>query len=155
MQKELNPELFGSQSTQTLKSVLTQADQKVFEVKQHLNLLSEQVAKMVAQMNEYIKTSHSKMERMQVAVSKLENNLQQMAEQSGLKMSSLSQRLSERKSLDSKIQDMIDRHNNVLRSYEMRMSNLQKMIGEKEAQIMQAQSTLNEAKMEIVRLKRL
>lgn len=155
MQKELNPELFGPQGAPSLNSVLTQADQKVFEVKQHLTFLSEQVAKLVAQMNTYIKSSQAKIERLQVSVTKLEQNQSTLTSDATAKMNSLSQRLSERKSLDGKVQEMIDRHNNVLRSYEVRMNNLQKLIAEKEAQIMQAQAALNEARMEITRLKRL
>jgi hypothetical protein len=77
------------------------------------------------------------------------------AMESGQKISQLNQKLTERKSLEMKVQEMVDRHNNVIKSFEVRMGQLQKLLAEKDAMLVSAQATLNDAKMEITRLKRL
>ena len=57
--------------------------------------------------------------------------------------------------MDQKMQEVIDRHNSVLKGFEVRITHLQKLLSEKDSQVMSAFAALNEAKMEIARLKRL
>jgi chromosome segregation ATPase len=162
MQKELNPELFGEAGQ---KSRVFEApaqnnhvhvlEQKILETRNQVHHLAEGLNKIVSQINEFIKSSQVKFERMQQALNKLEQNDQALSVDATQKISALHTRLGERKSMDYKIQEMIDRHNSVLRSHEVRMAQLQKLVSEKEAQVLAAQSALNETKMEIARLKRL
>lgn len=165
MQKELNPELFGESIA---KSRVVKADQaspavthtmvienKINETRQQLHQLAESLATAVNQVNEFIKSSQMKFERLQQAVVKLEQNDQALNLESAQRISQISNRMGERKVMDMKIQEMIDRHNSVLRSYEVRFNQLQKLMADKEAMLVSAQGSLNEAKMEIARLKRL
>ena len=165
MQKELNPELFGggaSGATRYLDAnkltpvtTATQTDTRYVEMRSQLNVLSEHMAKMASQVNEFIKSSQGKFDRIQQLIQKFESSQTQMINENNQKFSLLHHRIGERKSVDQKIQEMIDRHHSVLRSYEVRMNQLQKLLADKEAHIIDAQSALNEAKMEIARLKRL
>ncbi len=161
MQKELNPELFGESGAKSrvfdapASNHLNVLEQKIMETRSQIHQLADNLGKVVSQINEFIKGSQVKFDRLQQAVQKLEQNDQMVMADSTQKISALHTRLGERKSMDYKIQEMIDRHNSVLRSYEVRMAQLQKLVTEKEAQLLSAQATLNETKMEIARLKRL
>jgi DNA repair exonuclease SbcCD ATPase subunit len=173
MQRELNPELFGEgKSARTARTEATPGaavaptgapetttflnlDRQVLEMRQLLATLGEELRKVAAQSQEFMKTSHLKLERLQQQVMRLEQSHNGMAQEAGQKFHMLSQRMGERKALDQKIQDMVDRHTQVIKSFEVRMSHLQRLLTEKEAQFMNAQTALNEMKMELSRLKRL
>ena len=161
MQKELNPELFGETSGKSrvfeapANNHINVLEQKILETRTQIHHLADNMNKIVSQINEFIKSSQVKFERMQQSISKLEQADHALSADATQKISALHTRLGERKSMDYKIQEMIDRHNSVLRSHEVRMAQLQKLVSEKEAQMIAAQSALNEAKMEIARLKRM
>ena len=161
MQKELNPELFGET---TAKSRVFEApaanhinvlEHKILDTRNQIQQLAENMNKVVSQINEFIKGSQAKFDRIQQSLQKLEQNDQVVHNDANQKIAAMSTRLGERKSMDYKIQEMIDRHNSVLRSYEVRLGQLQKLLSEKEAQMIATQSALNETRMEIARLKRM
>lgn len=171
MQKELNPELFGEKKmtkTSTMDRSMEAAsalsatganylntDRQIFELKAQNQAMADQMNKIVGTVNEMIKSSNAKFERQQALLTRLEQSHNGLATEAGQKITQLSQRVNERKSLDLKVQEMVDRHNNVIKSFEVRMNHLQKLLAEKEAQMISCQAALNEAKMEIARLKRL
>ncbi|MGZ3773676.1 MAG: hypothetical protein ACXVCY_11225 [Pseudobdellovibrionaceae bacterium] len=168
MQKELNPELFGEKKT-TKNSVMENpaglgtvnnnnflnTDRQIYELRAQNQALVEQLNKVVNTVNELIKSSNMKFEKQAHLLNRLEQSHNGLATEAGQKITQLGQRVNERKSLDLKVQEMVDRHNNVIKSFEVRMNHMQKMLAEKDAQMISAQSALNEAKMEIARLKRL
>ncbi|WP_415063265.1 hypothetical protein [Bdellovibrio sp.] len=167
MHKELNPELFGEKKV--VKNPVMDApvnlgpagnsylntDRQIFELKAQNQALADQLNKVVGTVNELIKTSNVKFEKQSHLLSRLEQSHNGLATEAGQKITQLAQKVNERKSLDLKVQEMVDRHNNVIKSFEVRMNHLQKLLAEKEAQMISAQAALNEAKMEIARLKRL
>lgn len=167
MQKELNPDIFGERRTPAKATVeanhspipdttgFLNTDRQIMELRQHVTTVGEELKKMSAQVQEFIKVSHLKIERLTQQMQRLEQSHNGMVQETGHKMSQMGQRLSERKALDSKIQEMVDRHTNVIKSFEVRMNHLQRLLSEKENQAISAQTALNEAKMEISRLKRL
>ncbi|WP_374075313.1 hypothetical protein [Bdellovibrio bacteriovorus] len=167
MNKELNPELFGEKKVAKSSLLESQAnlgttgnnylntDRQIFELKAQNQALADQLNKVVGTVNELIKTSNIKFEKQSHLLSRLEQSHNGLATEAGQKITQLAQRVNERKSLDLKVQEMVDRHNNVIKSFEVRMNHLQKLLAEKEAQMISAQAALNEAKMEIARLKRL
>ncbi len=167
MHKELNPELFGerkvSKSTHDLSSSQAHAepaaflntDRQIFELKTQNHSLQDQINKITTALNELIKNTNLKFERTHQSVARLEQSHNGLAYETGQKVTQLSQKIAERKAMDAKIQEMVDRHNNIVKSFEVRMNHLQKLLADKEAQMSLTQSALNETKMEIARLKRL
>ncbi len=167
MHKELNPELFGEKKVSKSPSLEIPAsmgtggtsylntDRQIFELKAQNQALADQLNTVVATGNELIKSSNMKFEKHGSLLSRLEQSHNGLATEAGQKITQLAQRVNERKSLDLKVQEMVDRHNNVIKSFEVRMNHLQKLLAEKEAQMIASQTALNEAKMEIARLKRL
>ncbi|GIL16732.1 MAG: hypothetical protein BroJett040_04830 [Oligoflexia bacterium] len=165
MQKELNPELFGTAAAGSQRwieperptpvNIVTQIEARVVEAKNQVTALEGQMSHLVSQVNEFIKASQVKFNRLEQGLQKLEQGLHTVHTEAQNKISHMHHRLGDRRAMDTKLQEMIDRHQSVLRSYELRMSHLQRLMSEKEDQILQTQAALNEAKMEIARLKRL
>ena len=165
MQKELNPELFGenfsnsrvvgNSQSQNPNGPILAMESKIAETRAQLHQMGEGLTSVVSQVNEFIKGSHGKIEKLQQAVQRLEQNDQAINLEAAQKISQINNKLGERKTMDLKIQEMIDRHNSVLRSFEVRFNQMQKLMADKEAMLVSAQAALNEAKMEISRLKRL
>jgi len=165
MQKELNPELFGEKKT--LKGPQGEAtatassqnylntDRQIFELRSQNHSLMDQINKLTALFNETTKSNNMKFERQQALLARLEQSHNGLAQEAGQKISQMVQRVNERKLIDQKVQEMVDRHNNVIKSFEVRMNHLQKLLAEKENQMVSCQTALNETKMEIARLKRL
>lgn len=166
MHKELNPELFGEKKV--AKSSPADAavnlgnntnylntDRQIFELRSQNQNLHNQLEKIVSSVNEWIKTSNVKFEKQAALLTRLEQSHNGLATEAGQKISQLSAKVNERRTLDLKVQEMVDRHNNVIKSMEVRMNHMQKLLAEKESQVLAAQAALNETKMEIARLKRL
>lgn len=175
MNKELNPELFGDAWTGRTKSAdltgpigasassaaapettnFLNLDRQILELRQQIGQMAEELRKLSAQTGEFIKTSHLRTEKLQQQLLRLEQGHNGLVQETGQRMTQIGQRFAERKSVDTKIQEMVDRHTNVIKSFEVRMHHLQRLLAEKEGQLVGAQAAINEAKMEIARLKRL
>lgn len=171
MQKELNPQLFGDRSTKasiepapvdalratpradTEMATFLNLDRQVLDVRTQISQMGEELRKSMAQTQEFMKSSHLRVERLQQQVQRLEQSHNGLVQDSSQKIAQMAQRLSERKNLDQKIQEMVDRHTQVIKSFEVRMNHLQRLLSEKEAQLVTAQSAINEARMELARLK--
>lgn len=167
MQKELNPEIFGEKKSATparreglvppapsADPAYLNTDRQIFELKSQMLNVNEQLSKLTQALNETTKNGNARMERFQQGLSRLETSHNGLAVEAGQKIQQINNKLAERKALDLKIQEMVDRHNNVIKSFEVRLNHLQKLLSEKEAQVAAAYTALNEAKMEIARLKR-
>jgi hypothetical protein len=161
MQKELNPDLFGTPHVASKKieiptnSTPQVLEQKYLETKQSISALAQQMQSMATQFVEFQKSTQLKIERLAQVLGKLEHSHQTTTVEAAGKIAHLNQRLGERKTLDQKMQELVDRHNSVLKGFEVRITHLQKLLSEKDGQVMSAFAALNEAKMEIARLKRL
>ena len=162
--RELNPSLFGEGSSKTklLEGPinnqfphLIQSDQKIQDLKSQISIMAETMGKWNQQYAEFMKTCQLKFDRVGQILTKLESNDQAIISEATQKFSRINDRLAERKSVEAKIQEMIDRHNSVVRSFELRLNQMQKLLADKETQMMSTQAALNEAKVEIARLKRL
>jgi chromosome segregation ATPase len=162
LQKELNPELFGDlQSLKTRMYEPTAAnpmkvmEDKIFEMKKQILDLTESLGHFGNQVNEVLKSQQQKIDKIMPMIQKLENNDQILNQEAAQRIGQLHARMSERKTVDLKIQEMVDRHNSLVKSFEVRLSQMQKMLMDREAQALSAQAALNETKMELARLKRM
>lgn len=165
MQKELNPELFGESLTGRTRVMDATAshshqpmellEKKYLELKDQMGQMVDHLSRIAFQTNESLKQQQSKFEKIHLYLQKLEQNDHSISMEASQRIQSLQAKLGDRKLMDQKIQEMIDRHNSILKSYEVRLNQLQKLIADKDAQLLSAQASLNEAKMEIARLKRL
>jgi len=165
--RELNPALFGEVagrskviegSLQNELPHLMQNDQKLNDIKIQVSAMAENLGILNQHMQEWArwaKTTDSRFDRINNQMAKLEQNDHYIVNEAAQKFSHINTRFGERKSIDIKTQEMMDRHNSVLKSFEMRLTQLQRILAEKEAQLLTTTAALNEAKMEIARLKRM
>ncbi len=169
--RELNPALFGETANRSVgrsKVIegslqnelphLMQNDQKLNDLKHQMSVMAENLGQLTQHMQEWTrwaKTTDSKFDRVNNQMTKLEQNDHYIVNEAAQKFSHINTRFGERKSIDIKTQEMMDRHNSVLKSFEMRLTQLQRILAEKEAQLLLTTAALNESKMEIARLKRM
>ena len=161
--KQLNPELFGetknqtfieNSSAQTLPHLM-QLEQKLGDLKLQMSSVVDHVSKLTTQFTEHVKRSQLKFDQVQTAIQQLQQNDHSLAADTSNRLSQIHNRMGERNMFEEKVQELIDRQNQVLKTFEMKMLAMQKLLAEKENQYMQAQGALNECKMEISRLKRI
>ena len=176
MQKELNPELFGTFNTTSTVTgdnlnnggrfmegssqkmwadMMEQSELRVAGLTHDMREIKQQMKDLITQFSELFKNTQSRMDRLQQAIQKLDANDHLLAQEISNRVGQLHSRIGERKQLDMKMQEMVDRHNSVLKSFEVRLQHMQKILSEKEGQLLQTTAALNDAKMEISRLKRL
>lgn len=129
-------------------------DRQFLEMKKRQDQLQETLNSLGAQFTESQKNNHLKFDRLAGALVKIEQGHNTLVLEAGQKMAQMNQKLTDRKALDQKTQEMMDRHNNVVKGFEVRLNHLQKLLADKEAQLQATQNFLNETKMEISRLRR-
>lgn len=118
-------------------------------------LTSKEIEELKSQILEYQNSTKLKIDRLQSSIQKWEQNYSDLTQEISAKMAALLQKLNDQKKYDQKVQDIVDRHNNLLKGYEVRMNQLQKLLQQKESDYLEAYSALKEAKSEMARLKRL
>ena len=166
MQKQLNPDLFGTEAqmtfTNTDKSPVNQAsfdhilnlDSKIAELRQQVAALKEGLAQVRSESQLQQKSVVNHLEQFTRSIKILEQNDQTLAQQNQQKNQHLSQKLADYKNIELKLKEMMDRHQMVLKSYELKIQQLQNVIVQKEGVILGFQSALQDARAEIARLKR-
>ena len=71
------------------------------------------------------------------------------------KIAQVASRANERKISEGVIRDMVDRHAQAVQSFEVRLTQLQRLISEQELQLINARSELKNAMIEMARLKKI
>lgn len=173
MQKELNPELFGgtrraasgSELTNTTNSryldpatsppMLEQLELRWADSQKQISTLQKQMASLVSQVNDFVRIIQDRLDRSQQSFHRGEIATQELHDQLTEKISHLHSRIGERKSQEIKISELMDRHSNLIRSFELRLSQMNKQISDRDTQLANTQVALQEARTEIARLKRL
>lgn len=162
--RELNPNLFENAprpewtESQTPKAVVpaeTVSERQVLELARQVKMLEKIVMEQRAFMDEQNKMQTARTERMAQQIKNLDavqtGSLKELNERLG----SVMNKLSERRAVDAKMEDMVDRHNHIVQSFELKLKVLQKVLSERESQILKAMAQLEDARAEILRMKRL
>lgn len=178
MQKQLNPQLFGSSyspqsspqdSLQSFKQDFIQAkiesprsdssvqiqslEEKVERLFRQSQEFQGQISQLAFHSEENLKGVRVKSDRLQQKVLQVEQKQDSLVIETSQKIHFLQQKHIEQKKLEENIQNLIDRQNNLLKGYEVRMAQMQKLLAEKEAQMISTLAALNETKAEIQRIK--
>ncbi len=168
MQKELNPDLSSTRPEKRLRNQWTgasttsqrPAEGPNFEIRlTELELdnkdLKANLLKFMTAFSEFTKVNQVKGDRLNKTVHFLEQSFKEFKHEVLTKFSHMNGRLLERQSIEAKTHEMVERYNQILRSFEVRMNQMQRLMHEKESQLISIQAALNEAKAEIIRLKKL
>jgi hypothetical protein len=165
MQKELSNQLFPKTSKASTEEVLSPAveslinkamtsSEEVQLLRRQVFRLQDQITKLTSHFTEQNKNQQLKADRWVQALNRLEQNQSTYAQENNEKVAQLASRVSERKGIDYKIQELIEQQNILLKNYEERFQKLQKGLSEKDMQINMITGHLQEAQVEITRLKR-
>ncbi len=176
MHRELNPQLFANKPDKTpdspgplgasSKPTLSQQAQnylptevralenQVHTVKMGVSMVEKKLESMGLQMQEFARATATRFERFSQSLARLEEAMAQGNQELTNKYGTLTGKLNERRVNDGKIQEMVDRHNHIVRNFENRLTALQRTLSEQEMQLMASNATLDEARQEIMRLKR-
>ena len=168
MPRELNPELFGSpKPTQEPTSAPTSAPKWLKEEDgKVLALRLEAIRKKLKELEAALETQNgrskdtqeglkTRFDRIQQHLQRQDGQMQANNQEMHNKLAKVASRLNERLTSDQKIEELMDRQQQVLQSFELRLSQMQKIITEQELMLGAARSELKEAQREITRLKRL
>lgn len=125
---------------------------EVRRVEKRLDGLTQE---MRMKLEEVGKSSQSKSELFFQKLTALESRFEAMSQDLKSKYSGLTGKMTERNLTDMKTQALMDRHTQLLRQFEQRVSQLQRVVEEQEYQILNYKSALEEARKELQRLKKI
>ncbi len=128
---------------------------QVLQIKAVLSQFDRRMDQMSAQINELNRDSQGKLDRYGQQLLRLEDGIQRLTTDTSNRLASLAGRVNERKVSDSKLQDLIDRHNLLVRNFENRLSSLQKLASDQEQALLSAFAALEDARADLARLKRI
>ena len=128
---------------------------QILQIKAVLAQYDRRMDQMAAQVNELSRDSVSRLDRYEKQLLRLEDGIQRLTGDTSSRLASLAARVNERKVSDSKLQDLIDRHNLLVRNFENRLSSLQKLAGDQEQALLSAFAALEDARADLARLKRM
>lgn len=122
--------------------------------RRRLEKIESTVERMASKFEEVSKLHHLKFERLAQGLGRLDEILHRSNQESAEKLAHLSGKVNERKLFETKIQDMIDRHNQIVQNFEQRITQLQRILSEQELQLANYSAALEEARHTIARMKR-
>ena len=172
MARELNRELFGgfgNRENAERDSNAAQAPQPVYAKADEVRVLHLHIESLSKRMKEFesrVEVLTTKVENM-VAQNKqrferVQGHFQRQTEmvQGGFadvnaKMAQVVSKVNERKVSDSVVKEMVERQASLVQTFEVRMTQLQRVISEQEMQLMSGRGELKEVMQEFARLKKL
>ncbi|MCC7404364.1 MAG: hypothetical protein IT288_08195 [Bdellovibrionales bacterium] len=166
MSRELNKELFPDLQLQHKPSTqprreresgvdtiapIDQEDWQLLVAK--VDLLKRQVKELEnrqqtfeSRVSEWTAAVKARFERFNSAGSRMEDFLKNTIQEINERFANLTSRVSERRLQETKIEEMMSRHNQVLQGYEVRLAQFQKLLHEQEIQLLGTKAELEEAR---------
>ncbi|HVK62436.1 MAG TPA: hypothetical protein VM432_12840 [Bdellovibrionales bacterium] len=168
VQRELNPHLFGTpvnKSSQTdpgaASSLMARASEPARSIPYAPNDLKamehqiQQLGRAMVQMEkrtetiafkmeELARSVHQRLERFSTAMKGMEESQKRLSNDGATRIAGLISKVNERKVNDSKIEEMIERHNAIVRTFEARLLSLQRLVNEQEMALHGARAALEE-----------
>lgn len=166
MSRELNRDLFPSEKK---PSQIEAQGEEAAASKEDLRVLSYQIEtlwKKVKEMDPRLERTQTRVQELssscKLRFERVQSHLQRQAEgtqgQFGdmhAKVAQLLSKVNETRLAENRIQEIVDRHQQVVQSFEARLQQLKKIVSEQELQLSASRSELKDALKEISRLKRL
>lgn len=128
---------------------------QVQQVKAILGQYERRLDQLTARQNELARDSQSRLDRLDNQMIRLEDGISRLTNDTSQRVAALAARINERKVSDTKVQELMDRHNLMVRNFENRLSAMQKLAADQEQALLSAFAALEDARAELARLKRL
>lgn len=166
MSRELNRDLFQKSVGQNAHvpeqevAVATKEDFRVlgFQLESVIKKMKEfesRTLKTESRLQELVGSSKIRFERIQGHFQRQSEQIQGQFNDMHMKSAQLSSRVNESRMGETRMQEMVDRHQQMVQSFEARLQQMQKMMTEQELQLSASRSELKDALKEIARLRRL
>jgi chromosome segregation ATPase len=163
MIKELNSELFGETSqnfTRYLdpdrqKNSILDLEKQMVELKMALTDLRNSFESQQLQTRDCIQKLAQNQDLIVRDLQRLETQDRSLQAEAQQKIILVNQKIEDRKHFEVKLQESFDKHQTMIKSYDLRLQQLTRLLDEKSAQMQSAQALLSEARSEISRLKRI
>lgn len=165
MPRELNPDLFGmrkmtatvglpsndmpSLSPKPPEQIETTEAfrRKIRDLENQIQVLNQRMEKMAQHIEQRLTHSQNSQKSLEMSI---KNSFQEVAKNQAQTTS----KMTERRVSDAKIQEMVDRHNQLVLGFEQRMNQVHKVSSEQEMKLMTYQATIDEILREIRNFKR-
>jgi hypothetical protein len=179
LHRDLNPNLFGTPGAQApstglmspSSSVMGQPEETarrvpyppvdiktmelaIASLKGAMIQMERRTETIAFKMEELARTVHARLERFSQSIVRVEDSQNKNQQENAARFATVVAKVNERKINDGKVQDLMDRHNTIIRNFENRLASLQRLTSEQEMSLHNAQASLIEATNEIARLKR-
>lgn len=156
MARTLNPQIFGQQAVaqpsgqpqmQILDSSPNLHARKMRELEVQNETLNQKIEK-------WVQILDGKIQKIQNSQKNLNDQFKMSTDNVAQQNAIILSKMNERRTADAKVQELVDRHNQLVHNFELRLSQLQKVTNEQEMKLMAYQSTYDEILREIRNLKR-
>lgn len=128
---------------------------QVTQMKAVMQQFDRRLDQLGAKVGELARDNQGRLDKYGQQLVRLEDGLSRLTRDSADRFASVVARVNERKVQDSKIQEMMDRHNLLVRNFENRLESLQRLAGDQEQALLSAFAALEDARAELARLKRM
>ena len=161
MHRRLNPQIFeeGAGSLPAEEPSFSAVTQKrleneVFGLKKTVSQPESQVEVLRGQVSQLANNSEQKVDTLSRALAEIEKESRDQDLHLSQELRQLEERVTERRVIDGKIENMVDRYNTSLQQFENRLTSLQKVISEKEMTLMKYNSAIEQIFKELEKLKK-
>jgi hypothetical protein len=117
--------------------------------------LAAKTATSSADVSEFVGETKLKLNRMNQKIVTIEDRLENFALEVRSNFSKIAGRLNEHGLNDTKIESLIERHNNMIHAFEKKLIQMAKLLEDSQAQLITTQGALEDARREIARLKKI
>lgn len=170
MSRELNRDIFGDMNAaikpnaekkkSTIEAPVSAEDMKLFgfqveSMSRKLKDLESKFEVLASKCDELTSSTKLKFERVQAHFQRQGESMTSNFRETNSKVATIATKLNERKLHEINIKEMVERHQQVVQAFELRLQQMQKVITEQEYQLMNSRAELKDALKELAKIKKL
>jgi hypothetical protein len=163
MQKELNPNLFNvpiedpnAQLGSGLyfdPSVNFRGTERTVD-RAEIKKMDDRFNQLNDHVQEAVKTMALKVDKVTLKSTQLDQRLESFVQDTRSKHAALAGKVTERSLIEGEVHSLLERHNLIVRSFETRLNQMQKVIENQQMQLMNSQAFIEEARRELAKFKK-
>lgn len=151
--QNLSPSI-PAKTSSSPSSMIFENDRKSRALNDSFEALFRRMETFETRFDQITKNIALRVERTMTMISHVQTQINHVSNDVNEKIVQLSAKINERRLSESRTEDLIERHNTVVRTLEARLQQMHRMVTEQQAQIHSFASALNEARAELRHVKR-
>jgi hypothetical protein len=168
MSRQINPHLFEDPSLRQTAGISAYSAPGLNDMSSDLEGLLQspepgpyygdllaRIEKTKYQVSEWVSSLNLKIEKQTQRFYSIEERLKQAAVENHERLAAVALRIKDRNSSDLKVEALIERHNQIVQSFELRLSQAQRLVENQALQLAKQQELIDEARRQIEKLKKL